>query len=55
MRADLGWAGVQHHRAAGGTDVRTPNIQALLGQSVELDRFYAYKICSAQLLACLQP
>ena len=43
---DFGWAAVQHHRAEGDTNVRAPNIQALLGNSVELDRFYSYKICS---------
>lgn len=44
---DLGWAGVSYHRAnTSGVDVRTPHVDALLAEGVELDRFYTYKICS---------
>jgi arylsulfatase I/J len=45
---DLGWAEVGFHnviaRAAG--DVQTPNIDALVEDGLELDRFYTEKICS---------
>ena len=47
---DLGWAGVSWHRnasnAAVASDIRTPRLHALLSESLDLDRFYTYNICS---------
>eukprot|EP00928_Gymnodinium_smaydae_P038501 TRINITY_DN2654_c0_g1_i2.p1 TRINITY_DN2654_c0_g1~~TRINITY_DN2654_c0_g1_i2.p1 ORF type:complete len:599 (-),score=59.24 TRINITY_DN2654_c0_g1_i2:496-2220(-) len=46
MLDDLGWADVGWHRPAGYEAVKTPNMDALAREGVELDRLYAYKICS---------
>ena len=47
---DFGWADVGWHRSnssgANGSDVETPQLDALVKEGVELDRFYAHKICS---------
>ena len=44
---DYGWADVGYHRdAAHASDVSTPNLDRLVGTGIELDRFYAHKICS---------
>jgi len=46
---DLGWGDVGYH----GSDCRTPHIDRLASQGVELDRFYASPMCTpsrAQLL-----
>ena len=39
---DLGWADVGHH----GSDIETPNIDALAAQGVELARLYVAPICT---------
>src|SRR5262249_32450242 len=39
---DLGWANVSYH----GGDNRTPNIDRLAREGVELDRYYVYPVCS---------
>ena len=39
---DLGWADVSYH----GGYVRTPHIDRLAREGVELDRFYVYPVCS---------
>ncbi|MBC8289545.1 MAG: sulfatase-like hydrolase/transferase [Planctomycetes bacterium] len=39
---DLGWADVSYH----GGYVKTPNIDRLAGEGVELDRFYVCPMCS---------
>lgn len=39
---DLGWANVSYH--AGGAD--TPNIDSLVAEGIELDRFYVAPMCS---------
>jgi arylsulfatase B len=45
---DLGWAEVGYHNKIAKTegDVKTPNIDRLVAGGLELDRFYAEKICS---------
>ena len=45
---DLGWAEVGYHNlvAKHAGDIKTPNIDALAKNGLELDRFYAEKICS---------
>lgn len=40
---DLGWADVGYHRLS---PIRTPNIDRLVGEGVELDRFYGCPVCS---------
>ena len=39
---DLGWNDVSYH----GSEIRTPNIDRIAREGVELDRFYACPICS---------
>ena len=39
---DLGWADVGYH----GSRIKTPNIDKLAAEGVELDRFYVYPICT---------
>ena len=39
---DLGWNDVGYH----GSEIRTPNIDRIAGEGVELNRFYATPICS---------
>jgi len=52
---DLGWAEVGYHnkeaRAAG--DIKTPNIDSLAKNGLQLDRFYTEKICSPSRSALL--
>ena len=45
---DLGWAEVSWHRSdvTPTSEVQTPHLQALVDEGLELDRFYAHKICS---------
>lgn len=43
---DYGWANVGYHRAAGDRDVQTPNLDALMRNGIELDRFYAFQFCA---------
>ncbi len=39
---DLGWGDVGYH----GSEIVTPAIDGLVAEGVELDRFYAYPVCS---------
>lgn len=39
---DLGWNDVGYH----GSEIRTPHIDALVEQGLELDRYYAFPLCS---------
>lgn len=39
---DLGWNDVGYH----GSDIRTPHIDSLVAQGLELDRYYAFPLCS---------
>jgi len=39
---DLGWNDVGYH----GSEIKTPNIDALASRGMELDRYYAYPSCS---------
>lgn len=39
---DLGWNDVGYH----GSEIATPNIDALVRKGVDLDRYYAYPVCS---------
>lgn len=51
---DLGWNDVSYH----GSEIRTPNIDRLVAQGVELDRFYTAPICTptrAGILSGLYP
>ena len=46
---DLGYANVQYTRASYGAtaaEVRTPNIDRLVAEGIELTRNYVYKVCS---------
>ena len=42
MADDLGWNDVGYH----GSEIRTPNIDRLAAEGVELNRFYAHPTCS---------
>ena len=42
MSDDMGWSDVGYH----GSQVRTPNIDRLGKEGMQLDRFYAFPICS---------
>jgi len=42
MADDLGWNDVSYH----GSEIRTPNIDRIAQEGIELDRFYAYPLCS---------
>ena len=46
---DLGWAGVGFHAPA----MPTPNLDRLAKEGTELDRFYAYPVCSPTRAALL--
>ncbi|HEX4038106.1 MAG TPA: arylsulfatase [Acidobacteriaceae bacterium] len=46
---DLGWADVGYHQPS---EIRTPHIDKLVGEGVELDRFYGCPVCSPSR-ACL--
>jgi len=43
---DYGWSDAGWHRPDGWSDLKTPNMDALVSKGVELDRQYAYKFCS---------
>jgi hypothetical protein len=43
---DWGWANAGWHRPAGFAEVQTPNLDALVRGGIELDRAYAFKVCS---------
>ena len=42
MADDLGWNDVGYH----GSEIRTPNVDRLVAEGVELDRYYAFPVCS---------
>ena len=42
MADDLGWNDVSYH----GSEIRTPNVDSIAKRGVELDRYYAYPVCS---------
>ncbi|MFC1606957.1 sulfatase-like hydrolase/transferase, partial [Candidatus Latescibacterota bacterium] len=46
---DAGWADVGYH----GSEINTPNIDRLVDEGVELDRFYVYPVCSPTRAALL--
>ncbi|MCZ6792593.1 MAG: sulfatase-like hydrolase/transferase [Planctomycetota bacterium] len=46
---DMGWGDVGYH----GSEIETPNIDRLVREGVELDRFYAFPICSPTRAALL--
>ena len=43
---DLGWANVGWHRPANYSEVKTPMLDGLVREGVELERHYAFKFCS---------
>ena len=49
MADDLGWNDVGYH----GSEIKTPNIDALAKKGVELDRYYAYPVCSPTRVALM--
>ena len=46
---DLGWNDVSYH----GSEIRTPHIDALVSKGLELDRYYAFPVCSPTRAAFL--
>lgn len=49
MVDDLGWDDVGYQ----GSDIKTPHIDALAGQGIELNRYYAFPLCSPTRVALL--
>jgi arylsulfatase B len=43
---DWGWANAGWHQPTPNPEVRTPRMDALVAQGIELDRAYAYQFCS---------
>ena len=46
---DLGWNDVGYH----GSEIKTPNIDALAKRGMALDRYYAYPVCSPTRVAIM--
>lgn len=46
---DLGWGDVGYH----GSEIKTPHIDALVKQGLELDRYYSFPLCSPTRAAFL--
>ena len=46
---DLGWNDVGYH----GSEIKTPNIDSLVRQGLELDRYYTFPLCSPTRAALL--
>ena len=46
---DLGWNDVSYH----GSEIQTPHIDSLVSQGLELDRYYAFPLCSPTRAAML--
>lgn len=46
---DLGWNDVSYH----GSEIRTPHIDSLVSQGLELDHYYAFPLCSPTRAALL--
>jgi arylsulfatase A-like enzyme len=46
---DMGWADVGYH----GSPIRTPNIDRLAGEGIELERFYVAPVCTPTRAAVL--
>jgi arylsulfatase B len=42
---DFGWANAGWHRASPDPETVTPNLDALVAEGVELNRFYGHKFC----------
>ena len=49
MADDLGWNDVGYH----GSEIKTPNIDELAERGVELDRYYAFPMCSPTRVALM--
>jgi hypothetical protein len=43
---DFGWANAGWHRPEGYAEVKTPSMDAMVREGIELDQAYAYKFCS---------
>ena len=43
---DLGWGNVGWHRSPAFAEVQTPNLDKMVSEGIELNRFYAYHMCS---------
>ena len=46
---DMGWGDVGYH----GADIKTPNIDQLVNEGVELDRYYSFPFCSPTRVALM--
>jgi arylsulfatase A-like enzyme len=46
---DMGWGDVGYH----GSEIQTPNIDRLVAEGVEMNRFYAFPICSPTRVALM--
>ncbi|MDP6636787.1 MAG: arylsulfatase [Phycisphaerae bacterium] len=46
---DMGWSDVGYH----GSTIKTPSIDGMVAKGVELDRFYAFPICSPTRIAMM--
>eukprot|EP01043_Picozoa_sp_COSAG02_P056191 COSAG02_NODE_6628_length_3450_cov_3.031334_2_plen_110_part_00 len=48
---DFGWANAGWHRPNGDNEVKTPSMDAMVREGIELDHAYAYKVRSEPDLA----